>query len=290
MPPAPAPRERGPPPRQRKVTAAELPVAQKQAQHNSAAPSTSLTAAALVGAVEAEMMAQTEKPRQASVLPVIPPPPQSAPPGNLEGSSTSSVEPTPPSSRQDSLRAARMSIRAADGGQSSMGRAAMGRAVRGSIVAARLANADQLQTLNKGGAGPVRTLKGSEAQVAPEEQFRLSLEQRQQQQGASLNAAGLPLPKFEPPLEKAMPPLQAELPKGQVSQLEAAVLERTKQLNRLFEDQVKKQYDAMRREVSKLAKAHQKDVMSLDQRFKMKMQVQPPLATSPRAPALRLRS
>ena len=39
-----------------------------------------------------------------------------------------------------------------------------------------------------------------------------------------------------------------------------AVLERTKQLNRLFEDQVKKQYDAMRREVSKLAKAHQKDV------------------------------
>ena len=58
---------------------------------------------------------------------------------------------------------------------------------------------------------------------------------------------------------------------GQMGQLEAAVLERTKQLNRLFEDQVKKQYDAMRREVSKLAKAHQKDVQALDARFKSKM-------------------
>ena len=84
-------------------------------------------------------------------------------------------------------------------------------------------------------------------------------------------AAGLPLPKFEPPLERSMPPLSTELPAGQRSGLEAAVLERTKQLNRLFEDQVKKQYEAMRREVTKLAKAHQKDVQALDTRFKSKM-------------------
>jgi len=68
-----------------------------------------------------------------------------------------------------------------------------------------------------------------------------------------------------------MPALQNELPAGQRNQLEAAVLERTKQLNRLFEDQIKKQYEAMRREVSKLAKAHQKDVQALDQRFKAKI-------------------
>ena len=68
-----------------------------------------------------------------------------------------------------------------------------------------------------------------------------------------------------------MPPLQQEISTGQRSQLETAVLERTKQLNRLFEDQVKKQYEAMRREVGKLAKAHQKDVQALDARFKSKM-------------------
>ena len=38
---------------------------------------------------------------------------------------------------------------------------------------------------------------------------------------------------------QAMPPLQTDLPAGQRSSLESAVLERTKQLNRLFEDQVR---------------------------------------------------
>ena len=121
------------------------------------------------------------------------------------------------------------------------------------------------------GAPLVRTQRGSEAQVGPEDQFRLSLAEQQQQKGGQLNAAGLPLPKFETPPEKSMPPLQQELKAGQQSAVEAAVLERTKQLNRLFEDQVKKQYDAMRKEVSKLGKAHQKDVQALDARFKAKM-------------------
>ena len=58
---------------------------------------------------------------------------------------------------------------------------------------------------------------------------------------------------------------------GQMGTLETAVLERTRQLNRLFEDQVKKQYDVMKKEVRELAKAHQKDVQQLDERFKAKM-------------------
>ena len=115
---------------------------------------------------------------------------------------------------------------------------------------------------------PVRTELGSEAQVSAEDQFRLALHEKQPSQ----SGAAPPLPSFEQMAKKEpLPPLQNEIPAGQRSQLEAAVLERTKQLNRLFEDQVKKQYDAMRREVSKLAKAHQKDVQALDQRFKAKM-------------------
>ena len=115
---------------------------------------------------------------------------------------------------------------------------------------------------------PVRTELGSEAQVSAEDQFRLALHEKQPSQ----SGAAPPLPSFEQMAKKEpLPPLQNEIPAGQRSQLEAAVLERTKQLNRLFEDQVKKQYDAMRREVSKLAKAHQKDVQALDARFKSKM-------------------
>ena len=167
-----------------------------------------------------------------------------------------------------------------------MGRAAMGRAIRQSIVATRMlhsrgdkaglglsAGAGQMMSQMESVGGPplVRTARGSEVQVGPEDQFRLSLEAQQLGDGGQLNAQGLPLPKFEPPLEKSMPPLQTELKAGQQSAVEAAVLERTKQLNRLFEDQVKKQYDAMRREVAKLGKAHQKDVQALDQRFKAKM-------------------
>ena len=113
---------------------------------------------------------------------------------------------------------------------------------------------------------PVRVSQGSEALSSAEEQFRLSLQQRNPP-----NKAGLPLPAYEPPNESTLPPMQADLPGSQRSQLEAAVMERTKQLNRLFEDQVKKQYEAMRREVAKLAKAHQKDVQGLDARFKQKM-------------------
>ncbi|KAL1528257.1 hypothetical protein AB1Y20_009615 [Prymnesium parvum] len=55
------------------------------------------------------------------------------------------------------------------------------------------------------------------------------------------------------------------------SAVDLAIMERTKALNRLFEDQVKKQYEVMRREVTKLAKQHQRDVHSLEQRFRQKM-------------------
>ena len=58
---------------------------------------------------------------------------------------------------------------------------------------------------------------------------------------------------------------------GQMGQLEAAVVERTRQLNRLLEDQVKKQYEVMKREVRELAKGHQRDVQQLEERFKSKM-------------------
>ena len=66
----------------------------------------------------------------------------------------------------------------------------------------------------------VRTEPGTEAQVGAEDQFRLGLQQQQQKGGGGLNAAGLPLPKFEAPLSQAMPPLQTELPAGQKNQLE----------------------------------------------------------------------
>lgn len=174
----------------------------------------------------------------------------------------------------------------APGAAAPMGRAAMGRAIRQSIVATRLLHSrgdksglgppmtpgQMLAQMESADGGPlVRTARGSEVQVGPEDQFRLTLEAQQTAGGGQLNKEGLPLPRFEAPLEKSMPPLQTELKAGQQSAVEAAVLERTKQLNRLFEDQVKKQYDAMRREVAKLGKAHQKDVQALDQRFKAKM-------------------
>ena len=63
----------------------------------------------------------------------------------------------------------------------------------------------------------------------------------------------------------------SELAQGQQLQLDAALEERTKLLNKLFEDQLKKQYETMRREASKLAKKHHKDVATLDDNFKERM-------------------
>ena len=63
----------------------------------------------------------------------------------------------------------------------------------------------------------------------------------------------------------------ATLPTGQRHKLETLLQERAKLLNKFFEEQLRKQYEAMKREVGKLAKQHQKDVHSLDERFKGKM-------------------
>jgi hypothetical protein len=63
----------------------------------------------------------------------------------------------------------------------------------------------------------------------------------------------------------------SELTQGQQLQLDAALEERTQLLNKLFEDQLKKQYETMRREASKLAKKHHKDVATLDDKFKERM-------------------
>ena len=63
----------------------------------------------------------------------------------------------------------------------------------------------------------------------------------------------------------------SELAQGQQLQLDAALEERTKLLNKLFEDQLKKQYETMRREATKLAKKHHKDVATLDDKFKERM-------------------
>ena len=62
-----------------------------------------------------------------------------------------------------------------------------------------------------------------------------------------------------------------ELPAGQRNQLDAMLEERTKLLNKLFEEQLKKQYDTMKKEAAKLAKRHQRDVAQLDDRLKQKM-------------------
>ena len=62
---------------------------------------------------------------------------------------------------------------------------------------------------------------------------------------------------------------------------DAMLEERTKVLNELFEQQLKKQYETMKAEAAKLAKRHQRDVNQLDERFKQKMggadPAQPPL-------------
>ena len=191
----------------------------------------------------------------------LPPPPSTAPPRPSTTSDGQTVEPTPPPTpRAGDAGSARALRSAYEMPAAPVGRAAMGRAIRQTVTTQRLSKkgldahtlspAQMLSQMSELLPAPViRSERGSDAQVAPEEQFRLGLEARQAATGASLNAAGLPLPKFETPPEKAMPPLQADVPAGQRSQVEQAVLERTKQLNRLFEDQTRKQYEAMRREV-----------------------------------------
>jgi len=73
------------------------------------------------------------------------------------------------------------------------------------------------------------------------------------------------------PVSQAVAEAQARLPAAQQFKLEAILHERAKLLSRFFEQQLKKQYDTMKREVSRLAKQHERDVHSLDERFKAKM-------------------
>lgn len=217
----------------RRVTPAELSQAQEEVRAL-AGPSTS-TLVPLALAPEAAELVPALRPEP--LLPVIPPPPQTAPgaPGMTDRPFSPRAE-TP----------GRMMSRPQNRWQ----------------TAARLLTAPSVTE------PLVRSEPGSEALTSAEEQFRLSLQSRQP---GKTNAAGLPLGRYEPPEPDSLPPVAADLGGTQKSQVEAAVVERTKQLNRLFEDQVKKQYEAMRREVTKLAKAHQKDVQGLDERFKQKI-------------------
>ena len=53
--------------------------------------------------------------------------------------------------------------------------------------------------------------------------------------------------------------------------LQKELEERTTQLNGLFEQQLKTQYESMKSEASKLGRRHQRDVAQLDERFQHKM-------------------
>ena len=50
---------------------------------------------------------------------------------------------------------------------------------------------------------------------------------------------------------------------------------RSQQLNSLFEQQLKAQYESMKREASKLGRQHQGDVAQLEERFQNKMEPNP---------------
>ena len=112
----------------------------------------------------------------------------------------------------------------------------MGRALRKSVIAANFAKAgksgaghlmvgtpeanmtpaqlmQRMEAATPGFDRTVRTERGSEVQVSAEDQFRLGLQERQQQGGGGgLNSNGLPLPKFEAPLEKVRHSLRARSP------------------------------------------------------------------------------
>ena len=248
----------------------ELSSAQEQSRRPSGSGTVLSTPSAIVAAAEAEL-AQAEQealygsqPQSRSILP---PPPQSAP-GDLG-------DPMPPGSPRTGSFSPRvtatMSPRVGGGGA----RVAIGRSTR-RTQAARAFAGERGLVVDDGDLGlPVRTTKGSESLSAPEQQFEDSLAA---QRPGRLNASGLPLASYEPPAasgSNSLPPMDPNVAQAlggkQRGQLEAAVVERTKQLNTLFEEQTRKQYEAMRREVAKLAKAHQKDVAGLDARFKQKM-------------------
>ena len=95
-PPVP-PRERAPPSRSRRVTAAELPQAQRESGSRSSARE---SPSAIVVAAETDMAMTARPERPTTTLPVLPPPPQTAPPARP--SSQGSQEPTPPPSAQAS--------------------------------------------------------------------------------------------------------------------------------------------------------------------------------------------
>ena len=173
----------------------------------------------------------------------IPPPPQGPPPDGLGYAVTGALSDT---------RGRRQS------------RLVMGRAVRAASVA-RVAK-EPLSGASLGADTPTGSSKPSTGQM--EDQFR-----------AALGEPGGGRSMFEAPTAEELGAISekgggdggSSLGAGERSQLEAAIAERTKALNRTFEDQVKKQYELMRREVSKLAKQHQRDVHALDQRFRQKM-------------------
>lgn len=272
-----------------RVTAAALAPAQEEVRRLNAHE----TPAAILAAAEADLreaqredaLRTAEQQRAAlgnfpEILPPLPLPPLTAPGG------APASEPSPPGvprmgSSMSSRRAAAMAPRA-EGGRVALARAAR-RTSQLLVLASHDAPSEEAIRKTRrdvyADVGrdqlPVRTAEGSEALLSTEEQFRQSL--IASHPGVE-NAAGLPLASYQPPgptgpnsLPPMDPTVAQSLGGSQRSQVEAAVLERTRQLTRLFEDQVKKQYEVMKKEVAKLALAHQKDVQGLDERFKAKM-------------------
>ena len=185
LPAPPTPRERPPPPSRGRVTAAQLPGAQTELRQGRALNTADVLAATSGGEAG---MAETASLRPQTMLPIIPHPPKTAPPaGWIPNPQPNEHGPPPGTGRSNSSRASEREL------LPPTSRAAMGRALRKSVAAAHIKSARresafdnhtstpaQLMARMEEAAGDsiVRTVKGSDAQVIPEEQFRLSLEQQ----------------------------------------------------------------------------------------------------------------
>ena len=210
------------------MTAAELPNEQVGLRSSSR-----MDAAAVTSAAEASFGATAQAGNiQPGMLPIIPAPPKTAPPGADMRPSSQGGPPAPSPPPTGSSRG--RSSHDENGAPTS--RAAMGRALRKSVIAANFAKAgksgaghlmvgtpeanmtpaqlmQRMEAATPGFDRTVRTERGSEVQVSAEDQFRLGLQERQQQGGGGgLNSNGLPLPKFEAPLEKVCHSLRVRTP------------------------------------------------------------------------------
>lgn len=183
-----------------------------------------------------------------SVLPLLPPAPQSAP---LNRPSTQGSTPRAGTPR-DTEMANPMSPPSAGGRPTTLVNAAGGKAVsriraapevhgstRGSRTALgrALRNAKVAALGNKPGSGrPPNTGADWQSPGAARLEYISTAEEQFTQSLARASVGNAP--SFAPSTQ-SLPPVPPDLPQAQKSQLEAAVLERTKQLTRLFEDQAR---------------------------------------------------